>query len=525
VPASVAGLYDECSRSWFESDGPLTPGALRRGFVGGAASGAPSQDIGPPGDGLFQCLYPIPSAGGAAADPAAVNGFDASMRTLMAVREIPGDMRQGLFDQWSSSSASLRSRGGGGDWEPAIAKIKVTSSPAEWSLQEIPEKIRGDGSLRTIWNQVREGMAKGGGGSSVAAAARGFSVDGYVTELDAIANALGQALEDPSGFGLIELYSDAARASAGRSPFERAINAVRNAPTPAFKKELEMVPRTIWKKIVDSAQSQLEGYYAKRVRTPILSLMECYPFAEKGPDCKADDFEALFGPKGGIGKLAAFGEDAAAGTDSRFGASLKVGDRFQAFVRSALPIHRAYAEGAAGDQGGFRLTFDTQVGEPQPVGKVDRKELIFDVENAILSFGAATKIAYSGAEGASTQKISIPIDDAAKSRLTLTLGERRAATLGEKFGRNPFGPSNTEVGEAPTATGPWSFLRLMSKTATEKGCCVFDVPVFEKNKKGEKGDQVAHVNVAFNLVPPRSGRTVLDRGFWGVEAPPDSVKE
>jgi hypothetical protein len=524
IQAKVSGVVQECTGGWFGADGALSADSLLDACGGGGGRGraAPTEWIGPTGAGLFQCLVRKSAGGGPQVDRECLRESRSSVAALLAMPELPADMRRSLQEQSTSSFEAAEPAVGSVNWGRALAKIELSSSPESWTLDQVAARIRGDRSLQNILTVIQSGLAQDGRST---AAIGNFNVGAYANSLTEIADALDTALADSSGRELTSAIMDAVGSRRGDTPYERALRHARGAPHADLKAELENLPRVVWEKMVLAAQRHLDDLYQEEIRGEILRMRECYPFSREGVDCEPAQFSELFGPVGAIGRLAPFAEDNSATVRTRFGAALDIGPGFRGFLRSAVRIHRAFAGDGAGGEGAFRLTFEAAPAQLLLAPDIKEKNVFVVVGSAELILGEEARFPITRGDDTVRRAISVPVVEEGRSRVKVELEKTREVGMIEGFIGREYTMESVELGRAPRESGPWSFLRLMERGSSGEGCCSWEVPVLYTKKKGEEGEQVAAVRVDYAFSPPRGGSSILSRDFWALGSPPESVTD
>ncbi len=525
VQAKVSGVVRECTGGWFDADGPLSADGLLDacGAGGGRGRAAPAEWVGPPGGGLFQCLVrKSAGAAGPQVDRECLRESRSSVAALLAMPELPADLRRNLQEQSASSFEAAEPAVGSVDWGRALGKIEFSSSPESWTLDQVPARIRGDQSLQNILTVIQNGLAQTGRST---AAIGNFNAGAYTNALTEIADALDIALSDPSGQELISALVSAIGSRRGDTPFEKALRHARGAPHADLKAELENLPTVIWKKMVLSAQRHLDDIYQEEIRGGILTMRECYPFSREGVDCEPAQFSALFGPGGAIGRLAPFAEDNSATVRTRFGAALDVGSGFRRFLSSAVRIHQAFAGDGAGGDGAFRLTFEASPARLLLAPDIKEKNVFVEVGSAELTLGGEARFPITRDDGVVRRAISVPVVEEGDSRIKVELEKTRDVGMIEGFIGREYTMETVTLGRAPSESGAWSFLRLMERGSSGEGCCSWEIPVLYTKKKGEEGAQIAAVRVEYAFSPPRGESSILSPDFWALGSLPESVTD
>jgi hypothetical protein len=459
--------------------------------------------------------------GGPKADPSCVRERESAVGSLAAVPELPADTRQLMREQVSRSFSAVKDTGPGVNWRRALDKIEISSSPESWTLAQVPARIRDDQTLKNIIAEIKNGLAQTGAST---AALGNFNVGAYTNSLTEIADDLDAAVADPSGRDLMSLVVGTVGKRRGDTPFERAIRYARSAPNASLKEQLESIPKVLWRKMLRETERHLDTFYRDEIRGEILRMRECFPFAPDGVDCDAAQFNDVFGPGGKISRIAPFAQGKPANVQTRFGAALRVGDRFRAFVRSAAVIHETFSDGRQEGEGAFQITFDAQSSQVLPVRDVKEDNIFVEAASTELILGEAARFQISMDEESVKRALTVPVMEG-DSRIKIQLAQAGKPGIIKKVFGTKFTTENVELGSSPRGRGAWSFLRLMRNGRSGGSCCTWEIPVIETKKKGKPDEQVAAVHVVYNFVPPNQGGSVLSGDFWNLEDPPESVTD
>ncbi len=481
--------FKGCTTGWFDPEGPLSPKLLS----GGGGGGGEAPLIGPSGAGLFKCAVPAPSGGGGGgADPAVrqkLQALSGPFQKLWSLPDVPSDLIDAQKLRWQQIGGSLDGGSGSAraDWRKALASIQLDTPADGWNLADIPDRISNDGSLKSIVDRIKNGLA---GAGEPTTDLDNFSPADYAKALTKIGDRLRIALETQSkGVDLVKLRQD-------RALFDAAFGAASRAPA-GLQSTLKKVPQAVIDKL--GGGPGVGDFYDTGLRPKLSDAAAKYPCRPSSDtDLGASDFEELFGAQGKMSQL----KEVVANPS---GAARRLLD-------AAARVQAAYGETRAFV---IKVAPEEPTVEVEPGVEKERLPVVFK------SWGIT--LADTLVQNKSAVRLEARLQSESTSRLEpvefeIGQGEKRFMGLGRK---KVYEKNEVDLGAMPApASGPWSFLRLLqSGNPVQKGPgvfrCSWQIPMEDK-----KGKKIATIVIAYDV-----STRLLEKGFFSGFEPPARLEE
>lgn len=513
--AKVDEYYASCSSGWFEPSGPLDVTTLQRvacpGSGGGGGGGGPTVYVESSGQGLFQCVYPLPSIGAGSGPPPCPNASTVQtfgsglVGRIATLPDVALDRKTELRSRWDSVAGFLAHLAAGGvgggpsNWNGRAAVDAITmESLAGVSLDALPDKLGQASNLKEIITTIKQ--------HDPTAQLASFRYETYLTALAKLEQGIRAAQKDRTGLGWVHLTQGLL--DDPDSPVELARSAATTAPSNSLRQAMARAPADALDKVLRAASTELDSFYSANLKERLEEFRSCFPFSDSTTsDCDAVKFNETFGPKGPIAKLEGLTAES----------PLEIGPQFHQILKAAVRIEKAYGQGGP-DAAAFAVNAVVRQPLIRAEGGRKQERVIAFVDSGTLTL-ASQPVSFRK-DGAPSTPLKLPVEAGASSNLILQLDDTKNPSW---INPKEYIETKKMVYDPPAEfSGPWSFLRMLGNMKREGDAYTLTLPVYEDKKRKEV---IASIVLAFQITGKSNAPSVAQPGFFNLPPPPKSVKE